>query len=117
MYDFTAMAYYGMLDFAMSFHHWTCIIGMSLPLTYGLSGNYIVLGMYIAEISNPFMHVRCVLRSYGLRYTKSYELMEILFMMLYIYGRLIIGPYIVWSTVTCESNHFIVRLASVGLLV
>ena len=42
IYDFTAMAYYGLLDKAMSFHHWTCIIGMSLPLTYGMSGNYVV---------------------------------------------------------------------------
>ena len=42
LYDFLAMAYYGLLDAAMSFHHWTCIIGMSLPLTYGMSGNYVV---------------------------------------------------------------------------
>jgi len=113
---FSAMAYYGLVDKAMSFHHWSCILGMSLPLTYGKSGNYIVVGMYIAELSNPFMHIRCILRSYGLRYSKSYEAMEIIFMVLYIYGRLILGPYIVWTTLSCSQNHFIVRLASLGLL-
>ena len=117
MYDITAMAYYGLLDTTMTIHHWICIIGMSLPLTYDKSANYIVLGMFFGEISNPFMHMRCVLKHYGLRYTKAYETMEITFMLLYIYGRILIGTSVVWNTCTCEENHFIVRFCSFGLLV
>lgn len=117
LYDFSAMAYYGLLDTAMSFHHWICIIGMSLPLTYGMSANYIVEGAFVAEASNTFMHVRIILRHYGLRYTRAYETMEILFMIIYIFGRLIMGAYTSWSTTFCEHNAVVIKLAAVGLLV
>ena len=117
LYDFSAMAFYGLLDMAMSFHHWTCIIGMSLPLTYGMSGNYVVQGMFVAEGSNPFMHIRIILRHYGLRYTRAYETMEILFMIIYIFGRIIMGTYTAWSTAFCHHNHFVIKLSAVGLLV
>ena len=117
LYDFSAMAYYGLLDLAMSFHHWTCIVGMSLPLTYGMSGNYVVQGMFVAEGSNPFMHIRIILRHYGLRYTRAYETMEILFMIIYIFGRIIMGTYTAWSTSWCHNNHWLIKIAALGLLV
>ena len=117
LYDFSAMACYGLLDFAMSFHHWTCIIGMSLPLTYGMSGNYVVQGMFVAEGSNPFMHIRIILRHYGLRYTRAYETMEILSMIIYIFGRIIMGTYTAWSTSFCHNNHWLIKIAAMGLLV
>lgn len=116
LYDFAAMAYYGLLDKTMTIHHWICIVGMSLPLTYDMSANYIVMGMFIAESSNPFMHVRCILKHYGMRYTKAYETMEITFMLLYIYGRILLGLSVVFNTCMCEHNHFMVRFCSFGLL-
>ena len=116
LYDFTAMALYGLLDTTMTIHHWICIVGMSLPLTYNLSANYIVMGMFIAECSNPFMHIRVILKHYGLRYSKAYECMEITFMMLYIYGRILMGLGVVWNTCRCSHNHFMVRFCSFGLL-
>lgn len=117
LYDFSAMAYYGLLDAAMSFHHWSCIIGMTLPLTAGVSANYVVHGMFVAEASNPFMHVRIILRHYGLRYTRAYETMEILFMIIYIFGRVVMGTYTAWSTACCQHNFLVVKLAAIGLLV
>ena len=116
LYDFFAMAYYGLLDAAMSFHHWTCIIGMSLPLTSGMGANYIVQGMFVAEASNPFMHIRIILRHYGLRYTRAYETMEILFMIIYIFGRVIMGTYTAWSTANCHHNFMLCKIAAFGLL-
>lgn len=99
----------------MTYHHWVCIIGMGLPLAYEISGNYVVMGMFISEASNPFMHVRVILRHYGLRYTKSYELMEILFLIFYIFGRFMLGTSLVWSTCLCDKNMIIVRLCSIAL--
>lgn len=115
LYDFVALGYYGLVDQAMTIHHLICMIGMSLPLTYGMSMNYIVMGMYISEVSNSFMHVRCILRHYGKRYTKAYECMEITFMMLYMYGRIILGSSVVWNTCGCQHNHMMVRFCSAGL--
>ena len=116
-YDFFAMAYYGLLDKAMTFHHWLCIFGMSYPLTYGMSANYIVMGMFVAEISNPPMHIKGILRVYGSRYTKCYEAMEISFLMLYIFGRILNGTSLVWLTCTCKDNAYIVKASSIGLLI
>lgn len=116
IYDFTALCYYGLVDKTMVIHHGICIIGMSMPLTYNKSANYIVMGMFIAESSNPFMHVRVILKHYGLRYTKAYETMEITFMMLYIYGRILLGISVVSNTCLCIHNHFMVRFCSFGLL-
>lgn len=91
IYDYFAMVYYGLVDITMTFHHWVCIISLTLPFTYGMSGNYILMAMYVAEGSNPFMHLRTILRHFGLRYTKAYESMEISFMLFYIYGRILVG--------------------------
>ena len=117
MYDFSAMAYYGLLDFGMTFHHLICIIGMSFPLTYGMSANYIVMGMFVAEVSNPTMHARLIMRQYGLRYTKMYELTEILFLIIYIFGRVLLGMRLTMNTCLCQHNAFIVKLCSAGILI
>jgi hypothetical protein len=116
MYDMTALFYYGLVDATMVIHHSICIIGMSLPLTYGMSANYIVMGMFIAESSNPFMHVRVILKHYGLRYTKAYECMEITFMSLYMYGRILLGSGVVWNTCLCQHNHLMVRFCSAAIM-
>ena len=115
-YDFWAMAYYGLLDSTMVIHHSICILGMSVPLTHGFSANHVVRGMLVAEVSNPFMHVRCILKHYGLRYTLSYETMEIMFMMLYIFSRIILGCHLVSITCLCKTNHQIAKACSVLLL-
>mmetsp|Transcript_1047 Transcript_1047/g.1920 ORF Transcript_1047/g.1920 Transcript_1047/m.1920 type:complete len:291 (-) Transcript_1047:44-916(-) len=116
LYDFSALCYYGLVDKTMVIHHWICIVGMSLPLTTNVSANFIVQGMFVAEVSNTFMHVRVILKHYGLRYTKAYETMEICFILLYIYGRILLGPATVWNTTFCPQNHPLVKFCSLGLL-
>eukprot|EP00356_Strombidium_inclinatum_P001471 CAMPEP_0170509402 /NCGR_PEP_ID=MMETSP0208-20121228/65198_1 /TAXON_ID=197538 /ORGANISM="Strombidium inclinatum, Strain S3" /LENGTH=184 /DNA_ID=CAMNT_0010792761 /DNA_START=498 /DNA_END=1052 /DNA_ORIENTATION=- len=116
-YDFLAMAYYGLLDKAMTIHHSICILGIMISFSENRAGNYIITGTYIAEVSNTCMHARVILRHYGLRYTRAYEVTEITFIMLYIYARILAGPSVVWSTVACSKNNLLVRLVAVGLLV
>uniref|UniRef100_A0A7S3CUH1 TLC domain-containing protein n=1 Tax=Strombidium rassoulzadegani TaxID=1082188 RepID=A0A7S3CUH1_9SPIT len=115
VYDFLAMTYYGLVDKTMTFHHLACIVGMAIPLGMGISGNFILQGMFIGEVSNTFMHARVILKHYGLRYTKAYELMEICFILLYIFGRMIIGPFSVYNTCICKQNPLATKLASVAL--
>jgi hypothetical protein len=90
---------------------------MALPLTYGLSANFVVMGMFIGESSNPFMHLRAILKQYGLRYTKAYECCDIIFMLLFTFGRLIFGAKAVYNTCVCEQNHILVRLCSAALMI
>ena len=109
------MAYYGLLDIQMSIHHIICIVGMSMSLANDLSANHIVLAMFVAEASNPFMHLRVVLKQYGLRYTKAYESLEFAFMAIYIYGRLLIGPFLVYRVLSCDQSHFLFKFFSIAL--
>ena len=108
IYDLVAMAIYGLVDFAMFFHHMTCIVGMTYPLTYGMSANYVVRGMFVAECSNPCMHIRVILKHYGLRYTRAYEMMEISFIILYLFGRMLVGAALVWQNCICRHNALII---------
>ena len=116
IYDYLALLFYGLVDSAMVIHHSFCIFGMTLPLTYGKSANFVVMGMFIGESSNPFMHIRAILKHYGLRYTKAYESMDIIFMLLFTFGRIIFGAKAVWNTCVCEENHILVRVSSAALM-
>lgn len=116
LYDFLAMAYYGLLDWTMTIHHWICIIGMSVPLRTNTGANFIVMGMFVAECSNPAMHLRQIVKHYGLRYTKLYESMEVSFLLLYIFGRYINGSSLVWLTCRCSSMSLISKIGAIALL-
>ena len=115
IYDYVAMAYYGVVDLAMTFHHWMCIFGLSLCVSYGQFLNFAAALQYSGEISNPFMHLKCILKSYGLRYTKSYEFLEIAFMVLYMYGRIIIGGKTFWSIFSCQHTIMPAKVVIVGM--
>jgi len=115
-YDFIAMAYYKLLDTTMTIHHSICILGILASFSEKRGGNYIIVGTFLAEVSNTFMHARVIIKHYGLRYTKIYEVTEITFILLYIYARLLLGPSVVWNTVACSQNNIISRLVAIGLL-
>ena len=109
------MTYLGLLDSGMFIHHTLTIIGAYTGLVLGTSCSYIVLATYVLEISNPVMHLRTIIRHFGMRYTKSYEVLELLYVMLYIYGRVILGTSVVIRTVTCSENNYFVKIVAVGL--
>ena len=111
------MAWYGLLDATMVIHHTVVAMGMTLALSQGITANLVVGGMFIAEVSNPPMHIRVMLRHLGLRYSKAYEVCEIWFIMLYTFGRIIVGVYQVHQVCTCGSALFLVKFAAVALLV
>jgi hypothetical protein len=77
LYDLFAMAYFGILDNGMLLHHGMCVMGMVIALIEGISANYLIMGLFVAEISNPAMHFRMVMKHLGKRYTKAYEVAEL----------------------------------------
>ena len=62
------------------------------------------------------MHVRLILKNMGLRYTKMYELLEITYIVLYMYGRLFVGTSVMIKTIMCTQNPYFVQIAAVGLV-
>lgn len=78
--DLLLMAYEGLLDIPMFIHHNLCIYAQFVPLYEGISGNIALNAFFVAEISNPAMNAKHILKLIGKRYTKAYELSEILFL-------------------------------------
>ena len=116
LYDFFCMAYYNLLDWTMTIHHWICIIGMTSTIVNEKGSNFVVCGMFIAESSNPPMHLRIMLKHLGMRYTKAYETFEIAFMVLYIYCRILLGLGLTWNTCLCHHNSLLTRFLAFALL-
>ncbi len=79
-YDFLVMAYFRILDSSMLIHHSICIFGMAFCVLTKSSAWYLIAAEFVSEISNPAMHVRMILKHLGLRYTKAYELAELVYM-------------------------------------
>ena len=101
-YDFLSMAWFGLLDLDMTIHHLLCIIGMIYTLSLGKGANYIVAGLFVAEVSNPAMHMRIMLKHIGLRYARAYEVAEFCYFVFFFIGRIITGVPVVYYTVSCD---------------
>ena len=74
-----AMLYFGLMDVNIFIHHFVCIVGLTCSALQHHSADILSIGLVLAEISNPTLHIRMILRHLGLRYTKSYEIAEILY--------------------------------------
>eukprot|EP00352_Strombidinopsis_acuminata_P007914 CAMPEP_0176374756 /NCGR_PEP_ID=MMETSP0126-20121128/26992_1 /TAXON_ID=141414 ORGANISM="Strombidinopsis acuminatum, Strain SPMC142" /NCGR_SAMPLE_ID=MMETSP0126 /ASSEMBLY_ACC=CAM_ASM_000229 /LENGTH=189 /DNA_ID=CAMNT_0017735483 /DNA_START=115 /DNA_END=684 /DNA_ORIENTATION=+ len=116
LYDLCCMTWFGLLDAAMLIHHSLCVGGIWILLAKGDSAFAIVHGLFVAEVSNPAMHTRVILRHLGYRYTRAYEVAEYMYFSLFFFGRVIMGHPVVWNTVTCQTINYFVRFVSLGIL-
>jgi len=77
---------------------------------------HVVAGLFVAEVSNPPMHMRVMLRNIGKRYTLAYEVAEYAYFVIFFFGRIIMGHPVVYDTVSCESMHILAKIVSLGVL-
>ena len=115
MYDFLSMAWFGLLDKDMAIHHSLCIIGMVYTLAMGQGACYIVAGLFVAEVSNPPMHMRIMLKHIGLRYSRSYEVAELCYFTFFFIGRIIVGLPAVYATIACEHMNWLGKFVCLGV--
>ncbi len=85
-------------------------------LLEGHDAVHVVAGLFVAEVSNPAMHVRVMLRNLGKRYTKAYEVAEYTYFVMFFFGRVLMGHPVVWNTVTCGSMNMLAKIVSLGVL-
>ena len=116
MYDFLAMAYFGLLDFDMTVHHMMCIAGMLVTIYFGVGCNFVVAGLFIAEVSNPPMHMRIMLKHIGLRYSRAYEIAEFCYFGTFFLGRMVVGHPIVYSTISCDKMNLLGKIVCAGVM-
>ena len=74
-----------------------------------------MLGLFVAEVSNPAMHVRIMLRNVGKRYTRAYEVAEYTYFLTFFFGRVVIGHPVVYASVTCPALSKFSRFVSLGI--
>jgi hypothetical protein len=110
------MAYSGLLDTGMVIHHIMCVLGFSIMLSQGNSASCLINAVFVGEVSNPIMHVRMILKHMGLRHTKAYEVAELAYIMLFIYGRVLLGTPVLIKTVMCSHNNILIKLSGASVL-
>lgn len=94
MYDFLLCLYYGKMDKQVFVHHLGGIMGISSIAMSSNSAFYCSIGLFLAEVNNPFMNFRYFLTFYGFRHTKMYELVDMIYCSTYIICRGILGTFI-----------------------
>ncbi|KAL4440769.1 hypothetical protein ABPG74_013750 [Tetrahymena malaccensis] len=118
LYDSIACFYYGLLDFGCFAHHTMVLLGYGSCVFQHYGATEALLGLFFAEVSNFPMHARVILRSFNLRYTKIYEVLELVYMVSYIIARSIMIPFALWiHCIQAEKCPFIVKFICTGLTV
>lgn len=116
-YDFLCMAWFGLLERDMIIHHFLSITGMTVVFYTGVNMYTLVWGTAIAEVSNPFLHLRTIFKYLGYRYARSYEVAELTFFFTFFVARMPVGHYFMYMDgLTCEHYHIVGKALFAGLL-
>jgi hypothetical protein len=115
MYDSVCMTLEKTIDKFVIIHHFFSILGLFIPYIENINGIYSMIGLFVTEISNPFMYFKNFTKMFGMRHTRIYEVAELMFLTSYFIGRAILSWSYVYHSVTCQSNHWIFKLTCFGL--
>ena len=115
IYDTVCMYLEKTIDKFIVIHHFFSFLGLFVPYIENVNGIYAMIGIFVTEISNPPMYLKNYTKMFGMRYTRTYELAELFFLIVYFIGRGILAWSYVYYSVTCHSNHWIFKLTCFGL--
>lgn len=114
LYDLIACVYYDISDRALWIHHSLAMFGYFTCVYYNNS-TLSMVGLFYAELSNPPMHLRAIFRSFGMRYTISYELCDIAYIVIYIIARGVFITYAIYQTLLNGEIPFLLRFTCFSL--
>ena len=66
-------------------------------------GTEMVASQFVSEISSPLLHLREMLKEFGVRDTGLNLLVDVLFALTFSVARMGFGPYLTYSTVTADN--------------
>lgn len=98
-------------------HHLVSIVGIGAGLAYQRCGTEMVACLFVTEISSPLLHLREMLREFGIKDTDLNLLVDILFAATFSVARMVFGAYITYVTVTADNPILIKAMATSLLLV
>ena len=87
-----------------------------LPIFTNKSGDYAIYAMFFAEISNPCMHMKNLLRTSGRRYTLAYDLFDVCFLVIYSVCRGVIVLPTAASCFDCDQSHVVFQILMTGIM-
>nr|XP_060643543.1 TLC domain-containing protein 5-like [Anolis sagrei ordinatus] len=108
-FDFGWCTYFNSEDELMIYHHILCIFGMGGVLVMGVSGSEINALIFLAEITNPLLQIRWFLRDMGHYEGIAGEVVDGLFVFLFLGLRLGGGVWIVHAVLTSPKPNWEVK--------
>uniref|UniRef100_A0A0E0JGP2 TLC domain-containing protein n=1 Tax=Oryza punctata TaxID=4537 RepID=A0A0E0JGP2_ORYPU len=95
-------------------HHLVSIVGIAAGLAYRRCGTEMVASLFVTEISSPLLHLREILKEFGVKDTDLNLLVDILFAVIFSVARMGFGPYLTYVTVTAD-NPILIKAMATGL--
>ncbi|KAH7567224.1 hypothetical protein ACOSP7_010990 [Xanthoceras sorbifolium] len=95
-------------------HHLVSIVGGAAGLAYQKCGSEMVAAAWITEISSPFLHLRELLKELGYRDTGINLIADIIFAVIFTFGRMVAGPYLTYVTLSAN-NPLLIKAMALGL--
>ena len=97
-------------------HHMFTMGGLASGVLNGRSGAELVACLFLMEVSNPSLHLRTVFIEMGLKTSMLASINSLVFALMFLVCRLVIGPPLVWKTLASPDNDYIVKAGGFGIL-
>lgn len=117
IYDILISLYFNILEPGMLLHHVFVILSEYSGILFNNSASEMLRAIIVGEISNPIMHFRKIVSNFNLKDTKLFLFLEYSYFFLYILFRMTFGWYVLYWTICCMDNLFIVKLGGTIILV
>ncbi|KAJ3694301.1 hypothetical protein LUZ60_009781 [Juncus effusus] len=114
IYDLLCTIYGDNFTMDNAIHHLVSIIGIGAGLVYQKCGSEMIASLFITEISTPFLHMREILKEFGIKDTDLNLLVDVLFGVIFSLARMVGGPYLTYVTLTAH-NPFLIKAMALGL--
>jgi hypothetical protein len=103
VYDAACCRLHGDVRLDNTVHHLVSIVGIGAGLAYRRCGTEMVASLLITEVSSPLLHLREMLKEFGVRDTELNLLVDVLFAVTFSAARMGFGPYLTYLTVTADN--------------
>ena len=103
-YDTFAMILLNTHDTFILVHHSIVVSGIYVCLLTNIAATDIMAGFFISEVSNPFMHIKEILKAYDLTSTRFFLWNEISFYVIYLIFRIPVGIPLVYDVCVSENS-------------
>eukprot|EP00884_Botryococcus_braunii_P006540 jgi/Botrbrau1/15888/Bobra.40_1s0071.1 len=102
-------------DLPSFIHHLCTILGLSVGVCLRKSGGELTACLLLMEMSNPFLHLRYMLKESRMESSSFAVLNDMAFAVSFIICRVLIGPLVVYHTLTCSSSSTFVKVGGLGV--